>query len=210
MNALGQPPLVCLITPGEARDPTFAQNKRAILEIVSAAVEAGVSIVQIREKELSARLLCEVAEAVVAVARGSSTKILVNDRAAIAVASGAGGVHLPAHSIPVSVVRATFGLEFIIGASTHSIEEVKAAAADGADFAVFGPVFTTPGKGEPQGLEPLARACERVRPFPVLAIGGIDETNCESVIAAGARGIAAIRALNEPDSLRAICARLLK
>ena len=210
MNALGQPPLVCLITQGRATPDNFSEKKREIMAAVAAAVDAGVSMVQVREKSLTARLLSELVDVGVAAARGSSTKVLVNDRADIALGCGADGVHLPANSLPVAAIRASFPREFVIGVSTHTIDEVEAAKRDGADFVVFGPVFATPGKGEPEGLETLARVCDAVRPFPVRALGGIDKSNCESAIAAGASGVAAIRALNDPRLLRAICARLAK
>jgi thiamine-phosphate pyrophosphorylase len=210
VNALGQPPLVCLITPGEATPDNFAEKKREIIAAVAAAVDARVSIVQVREKSLTARLLSELVDAVAATARGSATNVLVNDRGDIALGCGADGVHLAATSLPVDAIRGSFPREFVIGVSTHTIDEVQAAKRGGADFAVFGPVFATPGKGEPQGLETLARVCDAVRPFPVLALGGIDEWNCDSALAAGASGIAAIRALNDAESLRAIYARLAK
>ena len=207
MNALGQSPLVCLITPGEATADNFAEKKREIVAAVAAAVREGVSIVQVREKSLTARLLSELVEAVVAAARNSTTKVLVNDRADIALGYGADGVHLAANSLPPAAIRGSFPRDFVVGVSTHTVDEVLAAKRRGADFAVFGPVFATPGKGAPQGLETLARVCDAVRPLPVLAVGGIDESNCDSAIAAGASGIAAIRALNDQRSLRAIVDR---
>ena len=128
----------------------------------------------------------------------------MNDRFDIAVAAGAAGVHLPADSLPVIVVRENVGPDMIIGVSTHGSEEVVAAAEQGADFAVFGPVFDTPGKGPAKGLGALAAVCREAGGFPVLGLGGVDHGNFRSVIDAGAAGFAAIRSLNDPDSLSEI------
>jgi thiamine-phosphate pyrophosphorylase len=92
----------------------------------------------------------------------------------------------------------------LIGVSTHAESELEEAVRSAADFAVFGPVFNTPGKGTPIGLASLRSAIDSVSPFPVLALGGIDEENATSVIEAGAAGFAAIRLLNDRESLRRI------
>ena len=127
---------------------------------------------------------------------------MVNDRPDIAVAAKADGVHLAANSISSSVVRAAFPPEMIIVVSTHTHAAAKLTSDQGADFAVFAPIFETPGKGEPQGLGRLKEICSELRPFPVLGLGGIDETNYQSVLEAGASGFAAIRILNDPQKLR--------
>ena len=195
-------PAIYLITKGEATTANFHQSSRQLLDIVRVAVEENVSLIQIREKRLTARLLFELTVQAAAITRGSSTRLLVNDRADIAVAAKADGVHLPANAISAAVVRAAFPPEMIIGVSTHTIEAAKLAADQGADFAVFAPVFATPGKGEPQGLGRLKEICSELRPFPVIGLGGIDETNYHSVLEAGASGFAAIRFLNDPQELR--------
>jgi len=121
---------------------------------------------------------------------------LVNDRSDIARAAGADGVHLTSTSLNASVVRRMFGSEFLIGVSTHSADEVRVAREDGADFVVFGPVFSTPSKetyGPPQGLSALRDAVSAARNFPVLALGGVTLENAPSCIASAARGVAAIR-----------------
>lgn len=181
-----------------------------ILDIIRIAVDEGISMVQIREKRLPARLLCELVEATEEITRGTATKLLVNDRADIAVAAGADGVHLTANSLPPEVIRDKFPARLLIGVSVHSIEAATEAAVSRADFAVFGPVFLTPGKDQPHGLERLARVSDRLDPFPILALGGIDEMNVDAVLAAGASGFAAIRALNDPISMRSIMKTLRK
>lgn len=135
----------------------------------------------------------------------------MNDRADIAHAGGANGVHLTTQSIAPSVVRNTFGEGFVIGASTHSIDEAKAARDAGADFVVFGPVFETPskaGKGNPLGAKLLRDASSALSPFPILAIGGVDRENAPEVFGAGAAGIAAIRLFNVAEELSRTAASL--
>jgi thiamine-phosphate pyrophosphorylase len=101
-------------------------------------------------------------------------------------------------------VRNIFGAEFLIGVSTHSLDEARAARAAGADFVVFGPVFETESKhayGEPQGLDKLAEVARELGEFPIVAIGGITLNNADECFQAGARGIAAIGMLNDTENL---------
>lgn len=210
MSLLIKSSVIYLITQGKATDLNFEQEKLQILDIVRIAVEEKVTLVQIREKQLSARKLFELSSSAVKLTHGTATRLLVNDRADIALAAKTDGVHLAANSLAVSVIRANFPKEFIIGVSTHTIEETVQASKIGADFAVFAPVFDTPGKGESTGLTLVTDVCEKVRPLPVIGLGGIDESNCDSVIDAGASGVAAIRSLNDPRSLRSIAAQLRK
>ncbi len=193
-------PISYLITRGLATD-TDAASGEAVLESVRLGVEHGVSMVQIREKHLSGRLLFELTRAAVEIARGSSTKILVNDRADIAAAAGADGVHLRSDSLPTAVVRSQFP-DLLIGRSVHDVSEAERESAQ-AEFVLFGPVYATLGK-EPTGLDQLQLVCEKLGNFPVLAVGGVTANNAASVFAAGAAGVAAIREMNDPDSLRAI------
>lgn len=202
-------PILYLITSGAATDSNFTSSCDNILAIIRLAVEENISLIQIREKGLSARSLFELAVAATAITSGSNTRLLMNDRADIALAAGADGVHLTANSMRAKVIRKNFPSGFVIGVSTHSFVAADAVKQD-ADFVVFGPVFRTPGKGESKGLKELTRVCNNLRPFPVIGLGGIDATNCESVIEAGASGIAAIRSLNDPDSLRLIARKLRK
>ncbi len=199
-----------MITSGEATDANFIAAKSRIVETAAAAADAGVSLIQIREKNLSARSLFELTCSVVEAAAGTATRVLVNDRADIAFAAAADGVHLASNSLSAAVIRENFPREFVIGVSTHSIDEVAAAAGSGADFAVFGPVFATPGKSDVKGVDALREVCERVAPFPVLAIGGVDGNNVEDILNAGASGVSAIRALNDADSMRQLLESLKK
>lgn len=201
-------PFIYLITNGDADLGNFTLTKREILETVRTASESGVSMIQIREKSLSARLLFDLTDAAFEITRETDTKLLVNGRADIALAAGADGVHLPADGLPADVVRRSFPSDFLIGVSTHSVEEALTAKTSGADFVTFGPVFESPGKGRPQGVEDLTRVCELLDPFPVIALGGIDESNYRSVLKSGASGFAAIRFLNDEGNLRRLAAKL--
>jgi len=133
--------------------------------------------------------------------------LLVNERADIARAAGADGVHLPARSLDAATVRATFGADFLIGVSTHSVAEVRAARTAEADFVVFGPVFQSPSKtiyGAPLGLGKLQAAAAECAPFPVIALGGIDQSGAADCLRAGASGIAAIRLFSESGKLEQV------
>ena len=199
-------PLLYLITSGETTAQTTPATKdfANVLELVRAAVAAAIDLVQIREKNLSASVLYELATSAAAITRGTATKLLVNDRSDIAFAAGADGVHLTTHSLRADVVRRSFGDEFLIGVSTHSLTEAGAARHNGADFVVFGPVFETPSKGEygaPVGLSSLAQVASELSPFPVLALGGMEMSKVGDCIQAGAAGVAAIRMFSDPERL---------
>jgi thiamine-phosphate pyrophosphorylase len=194
-------PIVYLITDGTASDGTFDLDLRRLLSLIELAVAENVTLIQIREKQLSARKLTELVFQAASITRGSATSLLVNDRADIALATGADGVHLATTSLPVSVARKHFPADFLIGVSTHSLEELQACQREGADFAVFGPIFGFSKKGTGKGNDVLASVCDRLRPFSVLALGGIDENNWRAVTVSGAAGFAAIRSLNDTASL---------
>ena len=197
-------PIIYPITSGK----TTSQTIPDILRLVRAAVEAGVPLFQIREKSLPARVLYELTTRAVEIIRGSKTRLLVNDRADIARAAGADGVHLTARSLQADVVRSTFGPEFLIGVSTHSLGEAQAARDGGADFVVFGPVFEKLGFSSPQGLDKLRYVTSELGDFPVLAIGGISLENAGACFEAGASGIAAIRLLNDPARMSEVYERI--
>jgi thiamine-phosphate pyrophosphorylase len=186
------------------------QLRGGLHEAIGRAVRAGIDLVQIREKDLTARELLELTRAAVALTRESPARILVNTRADVALAAGAHGVHLPAGSVSPAEVRKFAPPGFIVGVSCHSAEEVRRAALEGADFAVFGPVFDTPSKrpfGRPQGLARLAEAC-RAAAIPVLALGGVGLRNARSCIESGAAGIAGISLFQSADNLSPLIATL--
>jgi len=203
-------PQIYLITDGTTNAKDFTEKKLQILKLIKTAVEAKISLIQIREKQLAARLVFEIVSEAVNYTRCTDTKILVNDRADIALAANADGVHLTRTSLSAATIRRLFPRNFIIGVSAHTVEEAEIAKRHGANFVTFSPIFSSPGKGEPQGVEKLKAVCERLKPFPVLALGGIDETNVAEVLEAGAGGFAAIRFLNKEENLRKLAADLCR
>lgn len=210
-------PLVFYVT--DRKSLSTDANKAALIENIRNAIAAGCDFVQIREKDLSARELVQLVRETVSVASAShAAKVIVNDRLDAAIAANAGGVHLGGSSLPTRDVMRwrTLGhapAESLVGVSCHSVEEIRAAERDGADYVFFGPVFDTPSKrsfGSPQGVDRLREACGAVK-IPVIAIGGVDEGNSAECIRAGAAGIAAIRMFQEAvsvESLRAAIARI--
>ena len=197
-------PITYLITSGETGRGDAGVESARLLALVERAVAARVTLVQLREKGLSALALYELAAGAARVARGSATRVLVNDRADVARASGCDGVHLTTRSLEARVVRRAFGEEFLIGVSAHALAEARAARDGGADFAVFGPVFDTPSKrgyGPPVGLEALREAARQLAPFPLVALGGVTGDNAPSALGAAAAGVAAIRLFADPSRL---------
>ncbi len=199
-------PILYLITRGATTETTTSDSEefQDILQQVSAAVTAGIQLIQIREKQLTAQVLFELASGVVAISRGSSARVLVNDRADIAASAGAHGVHLTTTSVTPHDIRRTFGAKFLIGASTHSLVEARDAFRQGADFAVFGPVFHSLSKakyGSPLGLPKLAEAARELAQFPLLALGGISLENVDECLFAGASGIAGITLFGQLNRL---------
>ena len=186
---------------------TSGHKHQDILRSVRAAVDAEVPLFQIREKSLPARVLFELVARAAELTHGSKTRLLVNDRSDIARAAGADGVHLTTQSLPVEVVRKICGAEFLIGVSTHSLDEARAARSAGADFVVFGPVFETDSKrayGPPQGVDKLSEVTRELGEFPVVAIGGVTLENVDDCFHAGASGVAAIGMLNDAEQLSSI------
>ena len=201
-------PLVYLITDRLSLPATQNHNHPTtpdLTDFIERALTAGVDLLQIRERDASARDILSISEAAVQMDRKTGARVLVNDRADVANCAGA-GVHLTTRSLNAETVRRLFGLEMLIGASTHSLQEVIAAENGGADFVVFGPVFETASKreyGPPVGVEAL-RAASRCVSIPVLALGGITLTNFHETLEAGAAGIAAISLFARSRDLEAV------
>jgi thiamine-phosphate pyrophosphorylase len=159
---------------------------------VAASVFDRVDWIQVREKEMPIRALTDMVRELT----GRGPQIIVNTRVDVALAAGAQGVHLPAGSIAPARIRALTGHEFLIGVSCHSLADVERAEQEGADYAYLSPIFASPSKpgyGPSLGLDLLREACRRVR-IPVLALGGVDETNAPACVASGAAGFASISA----------------
>jgi len=202
-------PLIYLITSGVTTSTTTPESQEfsSILNLVEAATAAEVSLVQLREKALSARVLYELALRSVAITSGTSTRLLVNDRFDIALAAGADGVQLTSISMPADAVRRTCGSQFLIGVSAHSFKEAETARERQADFVLFGPVFETESKrsfGAPQGLTKLREITHELNEFPVIAIGGISVDSAAECVEAGAIGVAGITMLSDPATISSV------
>jgi thiamine-phosphate pyrophosphorylase len=168
---------------------------------MSAAASAGVRFFQYRNKRGSKKTIYEKARLLAQAARRAGALFLVNDHADIAAAVGADGVHLGQDDLPIEAARKLLGGHGIIGISTHSRGQAIAAEASGADYIGFGPIFATSTKdaGSTQGIEALPSIKKAVS-IPVIAIGGINHTNVQIVLKAGADGAAVISAiLSAPD-----------
>jgi thiamine-phosphate pyrophosphorylase len=211
-------PILCYVT--DRRSLPLATSSDAIpmlLHTVVSVAASGVDWIQLREKDLcGGESLSLTRSALDGVrSRAASTRIIVNDRVDVALAAGAGGVHLSENGFSVSDARRLVDrfekdsgkmLDFLIGVSCHSLGAALGAARDGADYIYFSPIFHTPSKafyGPPQGVERLRQICQAVR-IPVIAIGGITLENVASCYAAGAAGAAAIRLFQDATDLSAI------
>ena len=176
---------------------------RELEEVVSQAVDGGVTCVQLREKDLDGGDLYDLAVTVHAVLRGRAL-LLVNDRIDVAIAAGADGVHLPEHTLPLQKLRDYVGDACIVGRSVHSIEAAVRAEQEGADYLQVGAVYDTashPGQA-PGGIELLRAVADAVR-IPILAVGGITTERIPEVIDAGADGIAVISAIMDAGDPKA-------
>ncbi len=174
-----------------------------LMEVIGDAVRAGIDLIQIREKDLGTRELMGLAETAVAAARGTPTRVVVNDRLDVARALGAAGVHLGGQSLPARVVRRLAPPGFLVGVSCHSLEDALDAESAGADYALLGPIFETPSKvgyGPPLGLGKLREVRGRVK-IPVLALGGVTVERAKACLEAGAAGIAGISIFQTAASL---------
>lgn len=164
--------------------------------VLDRACEAGVRAVQLREKDLSARDLHPLALAVREITGRRGCRLLINERADIALGVGADGVHCPENGLPVGVARRVCP-DGLVGASAHSLARAVGAGAAGADFVLFGPVFHTPAKakyGKPQGLDALS-VVAREAGLPVLAVGGITPENAHLCLEKGAAGVGVVSSI---------------
>jgi thiamine-phosphate pyrophosphorylase len=190
-------PILCLVTDRRrlaerlAIDPSGDAILERLVAQAAEAADAGVDWIQVRERDLEARVLYDLVDRVVG-AVGGLARVIVNDRLDIAIGSGAGGVHLGERSVPADRVRAIVPAGFPIGVSCHTPTTVGDVGE--VDYVIVGTVFASRSKPEAApllGLEGLAAAC-RLSRVPVIAIGGITLHTSAQVVAAGAAGVAAI------------------
>jgi thiamine-phosphate pyrophosphorylase len=196
-------------------------RRHRLLQKIAECARFGVDYVQLREKDLAARELESLAREAVRILRDAAasrsragsqkpeTRLLINSRTDVAIACGADGVHLRSDDISCSEVRQVWNRAGradrpLVGVSCHAAEEVRRSVSDGADFAVFAPVFekNNIADARPAGLEALRQACREK--IPVLALGGITLENAQTCVAAGADGIAGIRLFQENEISRVV------
>lgn len=176
---------------------TDASDKRDYAAFLAEVIEAGVGMVQLRDRALTDKELIAVARVFAQACRDNGALFIVNDRVDIALLSGADGVHVGQDDAQPDDVRKITGADFIIGLSTHTPDQIDAANKTSADYIGVGPIFETPTKpGRPAvGLD-LVRYAARAAQKPFFAIGGIDGSNAASVVDAGAQSISVLRAIS--------------
>ena len=182
-----------------------ADQEKLLLRKVQEAFQAGVDIVQVREKDLPGGRLAEIVEAMQRFPEKRQLKLVVNERLDIAMSCGADGVHLPAEGVPVAAALRKAGKEYLIGVSCHSAKEVARAEAEGASYVLLGPIFKTPSKpcATPRGTE-LLRECSRTSKVPLFALGGVTRENAAACVSAGATGVAGIRLFQQEKDLNGL------
>ena len=198
--------LLYYITARSAFPGTEAERHSAVIRRIAEAARAGVDYIQLREKDLLARELEQLAHDAVRAVRDNSerTKLLINSRTDIALACGADGVHLPGGDLAASEVRTLWmkcsERQPIIGVSAHSIDDARLAYSHGANFVVLAPIFEKVNtSARAIGLDVLRQACSelvaanRAGDFAILALGGVNLENASACVAAGASGVAGIR-----------------
>src|SRR5438067_11174012 len=189
MSALSECRLYGIIDLGHA-------EQRDLARIVEAMIEGGVDLIQQRGKNKSIGELVELSAELHELTAKSSTPLIVNDHAEIARRVPVEGVHVGQNDDPIEIVRQKEARDILIGTSTHSLEQARAAHSEGADYIGFGPIFATPTKPDytPIGLEDLKPVHAEVN-LPIFCIGGINIDNLQSVIDAGAKRVAMVSAL---------------
>ncbi len=198
------PPLYPIVNVTGTGDEAIADAMDLALRLAG----HGQTLLQLRAKELGAGAFTELAVDLVSRLSPLGCKLIVNDRVDVAMAAAAAGVHVGDQDLPVGEVRRLLGDEAVVGFSTHSVDEIEAAADSGADHVGFGPVFESPtktGARDPRGLETLARACSASR-LPVVAIGGVSLETAPRAWAAGAASVAVISEIERATDLPALLA----
>ena len=185
---------------------------RTTPEVVAAALDGGIDVVQLRDKAATDRERYETGLRLRELTADAGVPLLVNDRIDLAAAVDADGVHLGQSDLPVSVARDRLGEDAVVGVSTSTVDEAREAAAAGADYLGVGAVYATTSKDVPDeengiGTERVAAIADAVD-LPVIGIGGIDAGNAASVVGAGATGTAVLSAITAADDPAAATADL--
>lgn len=184
----------------QGRDPVYVAKE---------AIAGGADVIQLRDKEGMVKEIVKVASEIRSLTRKKKVLFIINDRPDIAFAVNADGVHLGQDDLPFEAARKILGKDKIIGLSTHSISQALEAQETGADYIGIGPIFSTPTKPEYKavGLELITKLKDRIK-IPFVAIGGIEDSNLDRVLAAGARRIAVVRAVCAAQEIRLAAAKL--
>jgi len=186
-----------------------ALKGRSPVEAARLALRGGARVVQLRDKEHILGDIFQVAQELQELCSQEGALFIVNDRLDVALASGAGGLHLGQDDMPLPLARRLLPLDRLLGASVRTVEQARQAAAEGADYLAVGSMYPSPSKPSApvRGLEPLRQIKAEV-PLPLVAIGGINEANVGEVIAAGADGVAVVSAVLGADDIEAAARRL--
>jgi thiamine-phosphate diphosphorylase len=203
MTGFDLPPLYAIVDPEQTKG-------RHSLTVLRWLLEAGARVIQLRAKAATPREFFQLAREARALADGHDCKLIVNDRADIALACGADGVHLGQDDLPLGAARKLMA-DKVIGISTHTLEQALEAERSGADYIGFGPIFATSTKDTgyaTRGTEMLGALRAAIR-IPIVAIGGITEENVGQVWRAGADSAAIIREILGADNVAAKARRIL-
>ena len=174
-----------------------------LTDVISELLDAGVTAIQLREKDLNSDELIKLAQPLVALCRNYQARLFINTDTRLAHKVGAAGVHLPAYAESVSSVKAQIGDDFSVGCSVHAFEAAKKRKAEGADFLTYSPIYPTaskPGYGPAVGVQNLAEMTTRVK-LPVFALGGITPARVAECLAAGAFGVAVMSGVMSPKNV---------
>jgi len=197
-------PVLCLVvSSADAKDGD-------IEKLVTEAVAGGVGMVQLRERNMAAGDLLELARKLKTATRGKAL-FAVNDRVDVAEAVEADGIHVPENGLPTRTVRSIMGRYAVLGRSVHSVESAHQASRDGAEYVIAGTIFKTASKPDvtPVGVSLIAEITKDLSQ-PVFAIGGVTKENVEEVIKAGAAGVAVVSAITEAEDPKAAAQELVK
>jgi thiamine-phosphate pyrophosphorylase len=188
-----------------------ASGERSIPDLVKAAIEGGLRLVQYREKDLPKRDTFRVAQALRDLTRGAGVTLIINDDVDLALAVEADGVHLGQEDLPLPVARRILGSHKIIGISVRDIQSAKQAVEEGADYIAVGPIFRSATKQvhPPLGCG-IIREIRKATDLPLFGIGGIDPGNAREVILAGADGIAVCASLHKVTDVTRATRELLE
>lgn len=180
-------------------------NGRSTVEVVKEAIRGGIEVIQLREKALTLRERFQLGLQIKKLTQKAGVNLIINDRVDLALALNADGVHLGQHDLPLSEARKILGENKIIGISAYREEEIRAAETGGADYIGVGAVFSTRSKKveeEKDGIGCSAiKIISKKTDLPIIAIGGLNKENCQSVITAGADTISVISALTKAQNI---------